>query len=65
LRLRAPNLFLTAHKLAPVEAVAKDVVSGGGSAEAAAVDALDEQAVVKHLQPVIDKAGGLDISFNE
>jgi NAD(P)-dependent dehydrogenase (short-subunit alcohol dehydrogenase family) len=58
------KLFLTGHKLAPVEAVAKDIVSAGGSADAAAVDALDEQAVDKHLQSVIDKAGRVDISFN-
>jgi NAD(P)-dependent dehydrogenase (short-subunit alcohol dehydrogenase family) len=58
------NLFLTGHHRAPVEAVAKDVASAGGSAEAAEVDALDEQAVDKHLQSVIDKAGRVDISFN-
>ena len=58
------DLFLTGRNLAPVEAVAKEVVSAGGSAEAAEVDALDEQAVDKHLQSVIDKAGRLDISFN-
>jgi NAD(P)-dependent dehydrogenase (short-subunit alcohol dehydrogenase family) len=58
------TLFLTGRRLAPVEAVAKDIVSAGGSAEAAEVDALDEQAVDKHLQSVIDKAGRVDISFN-
>ena len=58
------NLFLTGRRLPPVEAVAKDIVSAGGSAEAAEVDALDEQAVDKHLQSVIDKAGRVDISFN-
>ena len=58
------RLFLTGRHLAPVEAVAKDVVSAGGSAEAAEVDALDEQAVDKHLRSVIDKAGRVDISFN-
>jgi NAD(P)-dependent dehydrogenase (short-subunit alcohol dehydrogenase family) len=58
------KLFLTGRHLAPVEAVAKDVVSVGGSAEAAEVDALDEQAVDKHLQSVTDKAGRVDISFN-
>ena len=30
----------------------------------AGVDALDEQAVDKHLQSVTDKAGHIDISFN-
>ncbi len=57
-------VYLTGRHLAPVEAVAKDIVSAGGSAAAAKVDALDEQAVDKHLQSVIDKAGRVDISFN-
>ena len=58
------TLFLTGRRLAPVESVAEDIVSAGGSAEAAEVDALDEQAVDEHLQSVIDKAGRVDISFN-
>lgn len=58
------KLFLTGRLRAPVEAVAKDIVSAGGSAEAAEVDALDEQAVGKHLQSVIGKADRVDISFN-
>jgi NAD(P)-dependent dehydrogenase (short-subunit alcohol dehydrogenase family) len=58
------TLMLTGRRLAPVEDLAKDIVAAGGSAEAAAVDALDEQAVDSHLQSVIDRAGHLDISFN-
>ena len=58
------KVFLTGRVQAPVEAIAKDIVSDGGSAEAAEVDALDEQAVDKHLRYVIDKAGRVDISFN-
>ena len=58
------KLFLTGRQRAPIEAVAKDIVSAGGSAEAAVVDALDEQAVDNHLQSVIDTAGRVDISFN-
>ena len=58
------ELFLTGRSLAPVESVARDVVSAGGSAEAAEVDALEEQAVDEHLRSVIDKAGRVDISFN-
>jgi NAD(P)-dependent dehydrogenase (short-subunit alcohol dehydrogenase family) len=54
------DVFLTGHKVAPVKAVAKEI----GSGEAAAVDALDEQAVDAHLRSVIDKAGRVDISFN-
>jgi NAD(P)-dependent dehydrogenase (short-subunit alcohol dehydrogenase family) len=58
------KLFLSGRHLGPVEAVAKEVTSGGGCAEAAEVDALDEQAVDQHLQSVIDKAGRVDIAFN-
>ena len=58
------KLYLTGRDLAAVETVAKDIVSAGGSAQAAEVDALDEQAVETHLQSVIDTAGRVDISFN-
>jgi len=58
------RLFLTGHRLTPVEAVAKDITSAGGSAEAAAVDALDERAIDEHLQSVTDQAGRVDISVN-
>jgi NADP-dependent 3-hydroxy acid dehydrogenase YdfG len=58
------DLFLTGRHLAPVEVVAKDIVSAGGSAEGAEVDALDEQAVDEHLRSVIEKAGRVDISLN-
>jgi NAD(P)-dependent dehydrogenase (short-subunit alcohol dehydrogenase family) len=58
------RVFLTGHSLAPVELAAKDVVAQGGSAKATEVDALDEQAVDRHLQSVIDEAGRVDISFN-
>jgi NAD(P)-dependent dehydrogenase (short-subunit alcohol dehydrogenase family) len=58
------NVFLTGRHLAPVELVAKDVASAGGSAEAAEVDALDEQAMDNHLQSVVEKAGRVDISLN-
>ena len=58
------KLFLTGRLRAPVEAVARDIVSAGGTAEAAAVDALDEQVIDQHLQSVIEKAGRVDVSFN-
>ena len=58
------DLFVTGRSLASVEVVAKDIVAAGGSAEAAEVDALDEQEVDQHLQLVIDRAGRVDISFN-
>src|ERR1700704_6665967 len=58
------KLFVTGRRRAPVDEVARDIVSAGGSAEAATIDALDEQAVDKHLHYVIDRAGRVDISFN-
>ena len=58
------EVFLAGHDPAPVELVAKDIVSAGGSAEAGTVDALDEQAIDDHLRSVIGKAGRIDISFN-
>jgi NAD(P)-dependent dehydrogenase (short-subunit alcohol dehydrogenase family) len=58
------RLFLTGRLRAPVEVVAGEVAAAGGSAEAAAVDALDEPAVEEHLQSVVDRAGRVDISFN-
>ena len=49
------RVFATGRRLAAVEAV---------GAEAAEVDALDEQAIDRHLQSVIEAAGRVDISFN-
>ena len=54
------KLFLTGRHRGPVDAVAKKVKA----ADAAEVNALDEQAIDKHLQSVIEKAGRVDISFN-
>ncbi len=42
----------------------KEIRSAGGSAEAAALDALDEKAVDRHLDQVVSRAGRVDISFN-
>jgi NAD(P)-dependent dehydrogenase (short-subunit alcohol dehydrogenase family) len=58
------KVFLAGRTLASVEAVAGEIRAAGGVAEAAQVDALDEQAVEQHASAVIDKAGGIDISLN-
>jgi NAD(P)-dependent dehydrogenase (short-subunit alcohol dehydrogenase family) len=58
------KVYLTGRSLAPVAAVAEAIVAAGGSAAAAEVDALDEQAVDDHLRSVVDEAGRIDISFN-
>ena len=58
------KLFLTGRNRGPVEAVAKEIASPGVSVETAEVDALNEEAIDRHLQAVVDKAGRVDISFN-
>jgi NAD(P)-dependent dehydrogenase (short-subunit alcohol dehydrogenase family) len=58
------TLFVTGRRREPVDAVARDIVCAGGSAEAATIDALDEQAIDQHLQYVSGHAGRVDISFN-
>jgi NAD(P)-dependent dehydrogenase (short-subunit alcohol dehydrogenase family) len=58
------RVFLTGPHLETVETVSKEIVFGGGLAEQATVDALDERAIDEHLQSVIARAGRIDISFN-
>jgi NAD(P)-dependent dehydrogenase (short-subunit alcohol dehydrogenase family) len=58
------NVFLTGRNLAALDPVAKEITAAGGVAETAVVDALDEQAVERHADALVAKAGSLDISFN-
>lgn len=58
------KVFLTAKTKETIEALAKEIVSKGGVAETHIIDALDEEAVNKHLDLVIKMEGKLDISFN-
>lgn len=62
--LEGATVFLTGRDLKAVEAVADEIRAAGGSAEAARVDALDEQAIEKHLSAIEAAAGRVDISFN-
>jgi NAD(P)-dependent dehydrogenase (short-subunit alcohol dehydrogenase family) len=58
------RLFLTGRHVAKLDAVVTEIVAAGGVAETAQVDALDEKAVEEHLNTVVERAGGVDISFN-
>jgi len=58
------RVFLTGHRLAPVEVISREISAAGGSAEAVEVNALDEKAIDTHLQSVMDRAGRVDVSFN-
>lgn len=58
------TVFVTGRTQDKVQKVADDIIASGGKAEAAVVDALDENAVNKYVEYVVNKAGRLDISFN-
>ncbi|MGM9485448.1 SDR family NAD(P)-dependent oxidoreductase [Roseateles sp. NT4] len=58
------RVFVTGHRLSPVQALAGQMEAAGGMAQPAEVDALDERAVDGHLQAVVGQAGRIDISFN-
>jgi NAD(P)-dependent dehydrogenase (short-subunit alcohol dehydrogenase family) len=58
------TVFLAGRSREKLDAVAKDVISAGGLAEVAVVDALDEEAVDDHLRDVVASAGRVDVSFN-
>ena len=47
-----------------LDQVAKQIRAAGGLADAAQLDALDEQAVDDHADAIAKQAGSLDISFN-
>ena len=58
------RLFLTGRSIRSVELVAKEIAAGGGSAEAAEVDGIGEEAIEAHLRHVVAESGRVDISFN-
>jgi NAD(P)-dependent dehydrogenase (short-subunit alcohol dehydrogenase family) len=58
------KVFLSGRNLAPVEAVAGDIIAADGQAEAAQVDALNEDAIEHHVAGVVQKAGRIDMVFN-
>lgn len=58
------NVFLAGRTLTTLDEVAGEIRSAGGSAETAQVDALDEQAVEKHISELVEQAGSMDVSFN-
>src|SRR5579872_4729761 len=58
------RVFLTGRSLPSLQKVANEILAAGETAEAEEVDAMDEKAVVHHLERVVQKAGKVDISFN-
>jgi 3-oxoacyl-[acyl-carrier protein] reductase len=58
------KVFLTGRTRASLDAVAQDIAGSGGEAEAAQVDALDKQAIERHLAEVVRTTGRIDLSLN-
>lgn len=58
------KVFLAGRTHATLDRVAGEIRSAGGVAETARVDALDEQAVERHIGAVVERAGSVDVSFN-
>jgi NAD(P)-dependent dehydrogenase (short-subunit alcohol dehydrogenase family) len=58
------SVFLTGRTLTKLDAIAGEIKPVGGIIETTQLDALDEQAVEKHMDETIKKAGKVDISFN-
>ncbi len=58
------RVFLAGRTRDALGQVAKDIAAGGGQAEVAEVDALDERAVDEHAQAMAAHAGSIDVSVN-
>lgn len=58
------QVFVSGRNLAPVEAVARDIVAAGGVAHAATVDALREDEVERHTAEVARRTGRIDVVMN-
>ncbi|HEV2638795.1 MAG TPA: SDR family oxidoreductase [Actinocrinis sp.] len=58
------RVFLVGRTQERLDAVAGQIEAAGGSAHAAAFDALDEQAVDAHLADVVRQTGRVDVSLN-
>ncbi len=58
------RVFLAGRTHVPVAALAEEISAGGGLAQAAEVDALDEAAVEAHVAAVASQVPAIDVSFN-
>lgn len=58
------KVFLAGRTRASLDRVAVEIRSSGGVAQTAVVDALDEKAVNRYVNSIVEQAGYIDISFN-
>jgi len=58
------RVVLTGRTAATLDAVASQIDVDGGRLETAQVDATDPHQVEAHFASVVDRTGGVDVSFN-
>lgn len=58
------RVFLAGRTEPKLANIAANIRSSGGTADTAVVDALDEKAVDRYVDAVVEQAGFIDISFN-
>ena len=58
------RVFITGRNTGSVQRVGDNILRSGGRVETDQVDALDEKAINRHLEKVLQQAGTIDISFN-
>lgn len=63
LALEGARVFVVGRTLETVNRTAERIIAAGGKAEAAQVDALDEEQVKDHLHEVVSRHKTIDISF--
>jgi NAD(P)-dependent dehydrogenase (short-subunit alcohol dehydrogenase family) len=62
--LEGARVYLTARSLEPIKKLADELSNSSHDVRVAAVDALNEEAIERHLDSVLDEVGRLDVSFN-
>jgi 3-oxoacyl-[acyl-carrier protein] reductase len=58
------HVFVTGRHISPVKKLVGEILASGGKAEAAEVNALDQQAINNHIEGLAARFGAVDISFN-
>ena len=58
------RVYLTARRVEPLEAVAREIREAGGRAEVAPLDARDKDAIEAHLAGIVKEAGPVKAMFN-
>jgi len=64
LAAQGAEVFLAGHTRSNVEEVSKQITASGGHAHVEVIDALDDAAVNRYIDRIVDQAVSIDIEFN-